>query len=378
MWQPQHFACDRCGKLLCRPVVLTCGHVVCGPTCLQPLASGSAEAYQCPACALVTRHPAAVCRQLADLLAELFPDVSREREGECRHALEQQEAAQPSSSNAQAFSPTAQGCKGQGQQEQQRAEGGPAGPGEGGGQDPGTPRAAAAGSAAGPLESDEVSSERPAQQQQQQQALSPSLASALRRRQAEGGPSQQVAERLESNLRRLTGDSYVHHGVGCDGCGEAGEAGMGARAMPRPCHHACSRRHTCRRPSTTALPRPAGLYPIQGRRYQCCQCPDAMGFDLCGACMDRGVSDIVGRFNQRHTPDHSMRLVRPRITAMHMLQVSGWLGFPAHCAWLYVGTLCCDVADAGARRPWPPCTWCAARRPPTRSCPWSSSCGCWS
>jgi hypothetical protein len=29
-----------------------------------------------------------------------------------------------------------------------------------------------------------------------------------------------MADRLEANLQRLSGDSYVHHAVGCDGCGE--------------------------------------------------------------------------------------------------------------------------------------------------------------
>ena len=40
----------------------------------------------------------------------------------------------------------------------------------------------------------------------------------------------------------------------------------------------------------------AGMYPIQGRRYQCKDCPEAVGFDCCGACMDRGVEAIVGRW----------------------------------------------------------------------------------
>lgn len=35
---------------------------------------------------------------------------------------------------------------------------------------------------------------------------------------------------------------------------------------------------------------------MSGRRYRCLDCPEAMGFDLCGDCMDRGVSNIVGRW----------------------------------------------------------------------------------
>lgn len=44
-----------------------------------------------------------------------------------------------------------------------------------------------------------------------------------------------------------------------------------------------------------------GLYPIKGRRYKCQDCPDKVGFDLCGKCYDRGLH-ITGRFNQQHIP----------------------------------------------------------------------------
>lgn len=151
--------------------------------------------------------------------------------------------------------------------------------------------------------------------------------------------------------------------------------------------------------------RPPGMYPIQGRRYQCKDCPEAIGFDLCGACQDRGASAVVGRcgeagvaqctrrvmltlrllvvalcvvckervrtpkmltrcrtlpaggsllhllaawldrcrpsladpsphcpstcrFNQQHTAGHRMELIRPRITAMHLLQVRGVCAAP--------------------------------------------------
>ena len=39
-------------------------------------------------------------------------------------------------------------------------------------------------------------------------------------RRGEGGEAGSLAARLEENLRSLTGDKYVHHGVGCDVCGE--------------------------------------------------------------------------------------------------------------------------------------------------------------
>lgn len=83
--------------------------------------------------------------------------------------------------------------------------------------------------------------------------------------------------------RWLNSDEYAHFGVGCDAC---------------------------------------GAYPIQGRRYRCQDCPEAVGFDLCGACYDRSVGNVIGRFNQRHTPNHRLVQVRPRLTSLHMLRAA--------------------------------------------------------
>ena len=59
---------------------------------------------------------------------------------------------------------------------------------------------------------------------------------------------------------------YVHFGVGCDGC---------------------------------------GVFPIRGTAYRCLDCPDAMGFDLCGACKaSPRLAAAAGRFDQAHRPDH--------------------------------------------------------------------------
>lgn len=68
------------------------------------------------------------------------------------------------------------------------------------------------------------------------------------------------------NLRPLPEIPFVHFGVGCDGC---------------------------------------GLYPIEGRAYQCMDCPETIGFDLCEDCIGR--SGKMGRFNQNHTPEHTMK-----------------------------------------------------------------------
>ena len=50
------------------------------------------------------------------------------------------------------------------------------------------------------------------------------------------------------------------------------------------------------------------VYPIVGRRFQCLECPEAIGFDLCGECRERGGA-VAGRFNQLHTESHRYREV---------------------------------------------------------------------
>ena len=104
---------------------------------------------------------------------------------------------------------------------------------EGEREEPATPHASAAPSEGGPSATaggfDNESPSAGTEQQQQQaggggpggaQAQNSSLWSALRRRQEGGGRDAALARRLEENLRSLTGEEYVHHGVGCDACGE--------------------------------------------------------------------------------------------------------------------------------------------------------------
>eukprot|EP00002_Diphylleia_rotans_P037751 TRINITY_DN8473_c0_g1_i1.p1 TRINITY_DN8473_c0_g1~~TRINITY_DN8473_c0_g1_i1.p1 ORF type:complete len:335 (-),score=59.51 TRINITY_DN8473_c0_g1_i1:86-1090(-) len=67
----------------------------------------------------------------------------------------------------------------------------------------------------------------------------------------------------------------IHLGVGCDGC---------------------------------------GMFPIKGKRYQCLDCPESVGFDLCGRCYDKHKETrghLAGRFNQNHRLDHRMKLMNP-------------------------------------------------------------------
>ena len=90
---------------------------------------------------------------------------------------------------------------------------------------------------------------------------------------------------LDALMDWVQKNNFPHFGVGCDVCGQ---------------------------------------YPILGKRYKCEDCPESVGFDMCGSCFDRNAecdnSLVVGRFNQKHTPEHRMEFVPPVITKLHTLK----------------------------------------------------------
>ncbi|CAH1417880.1 unnamed protein product [Lactuca virosa] len=55
-----------------------------------------------------------------------------------------------------------------------------------------------------------------------------------------------------------------------------------------------------------------GMCPIIGERYRCKDCKEKSGYDLCGDC-HKTDSKLPGRFNQKHTPEHQLELVKPAI-----------------------------------------------------------------
>lgn len=55
-----------------------------------------------------------------------------------------------------------------------------------------------------------------------------------------------------------------------------------------------------------------GMFPIIGDRYKCKDCVEAIGFDLCGDCYNIR-SKLPGRFNQQHTPEHKLELIKTNI-----------------------------------------------------------------
>ncbi|KAH8512816.1 hypothetical protein Peur_056733 [Populus x canadensis] len=54
-----------------------------------------------------------------------------------------------------------------------------------------------------------------------------------------------------------------------------------------------------------------GMIPIIGERYKCKDCSEEIGFDMCESCYNN-PSEVSGRFNQQHKPEHKFEIVQPR------------------------------------------------------------------
>jgi len=78
-----------------------------------------------------------------------------------------------------------------------------------------------------------------------------------------------MTKKRESKPLDFDPQSYIHMGLGCDGC---------------------------------------GIWPIRGRAWTSTQCPESVGFHLCEDCYTYGYNKrvITGRFNQSHMPNHKM------------------------------------------------------------------------
>ncbi|KAI3411676.1 uncharacterized protein J3R85_017718, partial [Psidium guajava] len=92
-------------------------------------------------------------------------------------------------------------------------------------------------------------------------------------------------DREQNNSSRSTDTVSIHMGVGCDYC---------------------------------------GMYPIIGDRYQCQDCVERIGFDLCGDCYNSRCK-LPGRFNQQHRPEHKFELKEPITVPNYMLGCVGRL-----------------------------------------------------
>ncbi|KAJ0970435.1 hypothetical protein J5N97_023312 [Dioscorea zingiberensis] len=59
-----------------------------------------------------------------------------------------------------------------------------------------------------------------------------------------------------------------------------------------------------------------GMYPIIGNRYRCKDCKEKIGYDLCETCYSSS-SELAGRFNQQHRPDHTFELDDSQMLEIH-------------------------------------------------------------
>jgi hypothetical protein len=286
-------SCAVCKGFLRRPVVLSCGCVVCGgrdSACVPYSGGGSggggsrggAEPAQqrqqqqqqqqrplrCLACsAPVGAERPRPCKLLDDLIRQHFPARWQEEEDQ------QQEQQRTCSPPPAATSP---------------------------------PAAATTTGLAELLPPDVIEALR--------EALTPAAAP---RSPSSSGAALARATRA---LRAHADQCFVWHGIGCDAC---------------------------------------GVFPVVGRRYRCADCPEAVGYDLCGGCRDATAEGDEGdgagegegeagareqrvkqrqrqqqqqqqqqqrgRFNQRHRASHRMVKVRPSLPVLRRLSSGGAL-----------------------------------------------------
>ena len=301
------------GHIMWEPVVLTCGHAVCKGCDRRRLRSPKASSFgigtrgprpSCPVCnrAVVSQSPPEMCLALHETIVRecgamvLDPTwvTAREAEWDAADAAAEAWATEekPEASLLRVHEGTESG---------KDSDPSPCPARSGGGWGLATILAdAREGDGVGRPETD-VPAREPPQEAEADSSLTgdvsvaaaggptPGPVGATEAAGATGGSRPGGAPRLR---RRAPPDpaTFTHHGVGCDVC---------------------------------------GVFPIQGRRYKCLDCPDAVGFDLCHAChasnldaqsRDDGAGIVRGRFNQTHRPEHVMEEVVPRPTLLHFFQ----------------------------------------------------------
>eukprot|EP00698_Gefionella_okellyi_P000475 TRINITY_DN1042_c0_g1_i1.p1 TRINITY_DN1042_c0_g1~~TRINITY_DN1042_c0_g1_i1.p1 ORF type:complete len:283 (+),score=39.94 TRINITY_DN1042_c0_g1_i1:664-1512(+) len=213
------FSCGVCLELLCKPVVLPCGHCFCFWCVSQAMSAFTASA--CPLCRQPYSQFPRPCLILGEIIPKLFPAAYQKRLDDI--ASERHLGSAPSLSDAATTVPTA---------------------------------------AIQPRSVPSTTTTTTTTTTSSASHVFPSL-----------GPM---------TFRSSTGTviPYTWFGIGCDGC---------------------------------------GTMPITGRRYRCTECPDAVGFDVCGTCYDAGLQ-TSGRYAQTHRAEHRMEECAQEITRLHLLQ----------------------------------------------------------
>ncbi|EFJ48446.1 hypothetical protein VOLCADRAFT_117640, partial [Volvox carteri f. nagariensis] len=301
--------CPICMDLLYKPCINNCGHTFCF-WCMHN-SMNPFRPSQCPLCRAAYTHFPRVCVPLHYFLASSFPEQYSEREREnrgkvkrpcilscgcvvCRSCLpgtprasrgtRAQGAAVAAVAAAAGHlitSPTGPGASPPPQQQQQRS-----------------------------------SREHPEQQQQQQQGvcghLDPDtdglgkLPRTLPRREGSASPPASPPRQRQPGRQQKMEDEGYHHDQQPRQQQEQGriiDIWLALREEMAAQADKCFTWYSVGCDD-------CGMFPIIGRRYRCVECTEVVGYDLCGACYDRGAAGR-GRFNQLHRPEHRVVKVEP-------------------------------------------------------------------
>ncbi|GLI67891.1 hypothetical protein VaNZ11_012215 [Volvox africanus] len=303
-----------CGRLAFRPCVLSCGCMVCrscvpgsaaptvaewprltgqetglepsqdrqplcpSHTCAEDSSSLASRVPQCPSCGMRCTPDPRVCAKLEEALRCLYPDNYSKREEECSATVA---AAAAASGRA-------------------------------------APGAVPAGTAAATVEGTAITGIRPQRAEGRSDGGADRSAGGSSTGTGTGGGSSSRGTRPPSKLPRI--DALIAAATAAATSGDrGGDGGGGTTADSRPPsiddiwmalrEEMAAQADTCFTWYSVGCD-DCGVFPITGRRYRCKECTELIGYDLCGACYDRGTASR-GRFNQAHRPEHQMVKMEP-------------------------------------------------------------------
>lgn len=334
------FQCPACRKLLLEPLVLSCGHALCATCAPQPggssagapaaaspaagtssaaasslpsaaqqqpgseakpegraSAASSGSALVCPCCAEPVLPGARVCAMIDEAVQQLLPEQHKRRREDVAIAA----AAQPH------------------QQRDGGAGGASAAPGSAAAV--GNPTQTRGGSGAGAGEAAAPSGSGASSGQHRSKL--PGMEEIVR---SSGGDVAELWRRLKQELRDKADLSYSWYGVGCDGCGVYPIVGRRYRCQDCPEQVRRARDQLlfafsrARALALTPLFPTVGIFfltlflllAIKSQSWNTLKFCFQIGYDLCGACHDRGLAG-QGRFNQAHRTHHRLTKCTPEL-----------------------------------------------------------------
>ena len=281
------FTCPVCLELMHKPVIASpCAHASCFWCAHKAMNSFSRSA--CPLCRSRFRHQAAVCAPLHGFIGAAFPEAFAAREAEVlAEEAEGGVASMAVEAGPDPLSPAAWACASPACAPRLAARPTallcghvvcaacvPAGRG--------CPACGRAARAVAAEEGEDETPPRPcALLEEVVRGLFPGPYAARLAEEAAAPAAPPPAAPAPSPPAPPAPRPHVHFGVGCDTC---------------------------------------GAFPILGRRFKCADCPEAIGFDVCGDCVAAGAGGGAGRFGQAHRADHALAEVAPVRGLLHILQ----------------------------------------------------------